>query len=301
MKIASLKKQINQLKEGVTTFQKKAMKKLKRTTEKYEQKISELKNALQDEMDSKHLIIQENKALSIKITTLETSCEELENQLLNQQSLQNQPSAQPGAINNASFTENIIQSFGVLSTQYQNQLEEIQKEAENRKSLISIINKYQEMIKLYEEELNKTKAECSEHSILENEIIEFNIRPKNDDGNDELFDSIADSLSTTSSPVVGDIVQVIHESELTIEEKVRKIIDLLVDEVNRLIRALDSKDESRQQEDQAIIQNLLSALHGQLNFIERLSNSDQDRQWLIFSSNSDDARRAITQQAAKLQ
>lgn len=300
-KIAFYKKQISQLKEGITVFQKKAMRKLNRNNEKYEQKISELKAALQDEMDNKDSIIQENKALSIKIATLESNYEELESQFAGLQNLQNQLPNQPGTISNSSFTEHIMQSFNMLSTQYQNQLEEMKKEADNRKSLIKIINKYQEMIKIYEEEMNKAKTECSEHSILENEIIEFNIRPKGEDGNDDLFDSIADSLSTTSSPVVGDIVHVIHDSELTVDEKIKKIVDLLVDEINKLIRAVDSKNENSQKENQIIIQNLLNALHGQLNFIERLSNSDQDRQWLVSTNNSDDARRAIAQQAARLQ
>ena len=115
-----------------------------------------------------------------------------------------------------------------------------------------------------------------QYSAFQSEII---LTPIKEDDT-ELFDSISETISNISSAVIHDIVDAIQDTDYTKEDKVKEIVSLLVKEIQRLQKEVSLNESAS---NSATIQRLLSVIHSELNFIERLSNSDQERNWLKHS------------------
>ncbi|OHS96774.1 hypothetical protein TRFO_36998 [Tritrichomonas foetus] len=287
--ISELKGRVKQLKNGFIEFRQKAKKELNKKFAKLNNKISELQQTLEIEKDGKEALFKENESLKIRIASLQADNEDYKNSIktLTETSLDN---------GNAETIAGMVQTVNLLSTQFQNQLDELREETSYREALISKINKLQQIVQAYDNELNK----YTENSYRKNYDSEGEneYQPKsilNDDT--RMFDTISETISRINSPIVYDIVEVIDDKDNSEEDKVIEIVKVLTNEIHKL----SQQPKVENTDTTGTINRLLSAMHAQLNFIERLSNSDQERQWLISNSKSDDARKALAQQATRLQ
>lgn len=272
------------------TALKNIKKKLDKTEQACKRKEEEYINLFENEKNSKDAISKENASLKIKIHSLESNVEDLEQRInaLNDSTISNQSSSSDPQ----QYSAAIVEQFKKLQEQYQNEISDLESKAVSKDTLIA---EYRKIIKGYQEKENKREANETHSDADAGFIIEEIHSP------DDFFESLSEILSATSSSVVNDILDMINEPDSLQDEKIKNIIKALIKEINDLIRDKELQGDSSHKEEQAIIQRLLSAMHSQLEFIERLSNSDQERDWLIPTANKDDVRKALVSQAAKLQ
>ena len=284
--IAYLKKKVKQLKNGFIELQNAAKKKIKRNAKKLNEKLDEIKNQLEIEKGNSKALHHENESLKKRIENLKNDNEEYD------QKIQILTNAQDIDTGNAEALAKMVKNINDLALQNQELLDENLSAVKLQGKLVELNKKLQSAVIYYEKEFDNLKA-LSRKEQTQPEII---LTPIKEDDT-ELFDSISETISNISSAVIHDIVDAIQDIDYTKEDKVKEIVSLLVKEIQRLQKEVSLNESAS---NSATIQRLLSVIHSELNFIERLSNSDQERNWLIVSK-TDDARKALAQQANRLQ
>lgn len=258
---------------------------LQKNEEKLTNKISSLQNKLHTIKMQKQEIEDQKENLKYQFESVKNENEELQNRIKLLQTTQIPPKPEE----DSQVTQKLMTMISELSVQYQTQADELSDGAKHRNELVKVIQQQEQLIHSLELKTEEAKHEQDNAQVLNTKQI----------SEDNIFRNLVDIVTESSSPVIDTVVQIAQSAIMVPEEKVSRIMHAFVDRIKEL--ELKSQEVViKQPEEDSTNKILITAMHNQLHFLEKLINSDENRHWM-FDDTSDDAKQSLMEQAARLQ
>ncbi|OHT05426.1 viral A-type inclusion protein [Tritrichomonas foetus] len=265
---------------------------LSKQKEKNRTLSQELLNSSND-IKSKMIALE---SLQMQMNQITIERDELKNTLDVQKTLLNDPSL----LTKDDQINGMNKIFQELSKQIENMTEELTDLSQSRNNLLSIVQKQNEAIDLYDMKLNALndkKANHSQKTKKESEIFyvlnDINNLTENDEIKEILFDKSKDERIRIFD-AFSYLLNQIHTLGKTKDEMKEKIIS---DSQNAEIKEYDDKVNELKKENERLCKYLIT----NLCFLDKITNSSEIQDWLITGQNTNEIREALIAQCKRVE
>ena len=287
--ISGLKKQVKKMRGDSSPDDKlrKSLEKIKKANAKLEQHVQEVES-------DKATWEEKCKDLEAKIDASEQEKAELEGRLI---ALRAQVMKSP----ETKDLDNIMKLADQLKRQFENQSEELMDESRIRKQLVEIVKKQTALTKAYEDQVRKVNHELAEvRQGIQIDAEQRALQSLSGSFDEEELRTLLLDIVAYAPPKLGQLLnECMRESNAnneTIFQVIEKMFEVLIKETKT-----DTEDELVNQNKQAQeqIQRLMSALDGELKFMEKLVESEEQRKALI-NEDQQSAKDMLVMQSVRL-
>ena len=268
--IWGLKKQLKKMKNDTSNDEKtkKSLEKLKKANARLEDRLNEV------ETEKKELE-EKCRILEAKVDTCVQEKAEVEERMitLRSQAMKTDPGMKD--------LEKIMLLAEQLKRQFENQSEELMDEARSRKQLVEIVGKQTALSKLYEEEIRKLTRELSNaRQTIQIDSEQRALQSQSSSFQEEDMRALLMDIAAYAPPKLGELLNACMNEHrdadlLLLVEKMFEVVinEAKSDDENELL-AQKTKAEERSQ-------RLMEVLDGELKFMEKLVESEEQRKTLI--------------------